>query len=109
MPLEKKIDNKKTIQKSKWGKSINMLENRIINDMEINNELKHFLQSFIRDEINNFFLLNKEKILQMILCKPDNAIKNDKKAYDNLIKLCDKTPKNFTTKKEYMLWLEQGV
>jgi hypothetical protein len=86
-----------------------MLENKINDDMQINNEMKKFLQVFVRDEINKFFLHNKEKLFQMLLCKPDNAIKNDKKAYDNLIKICNKTPKNFATKKEYMQWLEQGV
>ena len=84
-----------------------MLEHKLNNDMKISNDMKQLLHDYVKEEFNKFISENKEKIYQMFLCKPDLVIKKDNKALEKLFKLSEKKPKNFSSKKEYIKWLEQ--
>lgn len=62
-----------------FPKDINIHENKYIDKMAINPEIKE-----------------------------PSSVKKDDKGLDKLFALCDTIPSKFKTKKEYMQWVEQG-
>lgn len=94
-----------------WGdpwKDIYISKDKYINDMLITAENEKQFRKIARDEFEKLFIKNWEILKQLKFLKGLNPIEKDEKALDELFELCKKKPKKFSSKKEYIKWVEKG-
>ena len=90
------------------SKDIYNLQVQYNNDMDINLDIEKNVRKIVNEELEKLFLKNSDLTNSNIFLKATCPIEKDKNALDRLFEICKKKPKKFSSKKEYIKWVEKG-
>jgi len=76
--------------------------------INLDDDIKKEIKKLINFEFHRLFSQYSNFFNQITYVKNPVSIQKDENALDKLLELCNKKPKNFSSKKAYAKWVEKG-